>query len=343
VVTFTLSDPGNKDPADGVNDVVGYRYGFTNLPVNFVAAASEGGSATVKISPVWLGSRTLYVLAVDRAGNLSPDDSTHLPAEFTVTTTRPTSGNPPLLAWWKLNEGSGTAAADATGNGHGATLGAQAGWGAGRISGTSALSLTGSPDSEAFTAAQLPAVDNTGSFTVSAWVKLNPPSACVSNPKTSCAFYDPVSMDGTTQASFALEYVDQTWCQPGAGDGTHGCWAFTMNAQDATNTPSSTVEAATTVQFDTWVQLTGVYDQVHQTIAIYVNGQPESAFGPVTGVQPWPATAMGPLRTGRVLFNGGAFNWWPGEIQDVCTFWGTLDNTQVASVFTNGCGSAGPP
>jgi hypothetical protein len=60
-------------------------------------------------------------------------------------------------------------------------------------------------------------------------------------------------------------------------------------------------------------------------------------------VQPWPGPAMGPLRIGRVLFNGAAFNWWPGEVSDVCVFWGALDNAQVNNVFNSGCGSAGAP
>lgn len=335
VGSFTFSDPGNKDPVDGVNDVVGYRYGFTDPPLNSVAASSEGGPATVDLSPVWLGSRTLYVQAVDRAGNLSSDSP---PAEFDVVTIRPT-GNPPLLAWWKLGEGSGTAAADATGNGHGATLGAQAGWGPGQSAGTSALSLTGSSDSEAFTAPALPPVDNTGSSTVSAWVKLDP--GCATTP-ASCVAYDAVSIDGTTQSGFALGYVPQASCQAGAGDGVHGCWAFTMAASDTTSPPVNRVEATPAVAFGTWVQLTAVYDQVHQTMAIYVNGSPASAGGPATQVMPWAGSAMGPLRMGRSLSNGAAVNWWPGEMHDVCTFWGALDDTQAGSVFHNGCGNAGP-
>jgi hypothetical protein len=332
---FTFSDPNNSDPTDGVNDVVGYRYGFTDPPLNSVAASSEGGPATVPISPVWLGSRTLYVQAVDRAGNLSSDNP---PAEFDVVTLRPT-GNQPLLAWWRLNEGGGTVAADATGNGHGATLGAQAGWGPGQAAGTSALSLTGASDSEAFTAPALPPVDNTGSFTVSAWVKLDP--GCATTP-ASCVTYDAVSIDGTTQSGFALGYVPQASCQSGAGDGVHGCWAFTMAASDTTSPPVNRVEATPAVAFGTWVQLTAVYDQVHQTMAISVNGSPASAGGPATQVMPWAGSAMGPLRMGRSLSNGAAVNWWPGEMHDVCTFWGTLDDTQVGSVFHNGCGNAGP-
>jgi hypothetical protein len=308
--------------------------------VNYVAAAGEGGSATVNISPVWLGSRTLYVQAVDRAGSLSPDTSSSPPAELTITASRSSSNPTPLLAEWKLNEGSGTTAADATGSGHDATLGAQAGWGAGPTSGTSALLLTGASDSEAFTASQLPPVDNTGSFTVSAWVQLSP--SCASTP-SSCGFYDAVSMDGNSQDAFGLEYVDQTWCQPGAGNGVNGCWAFTMAGSDTSSAPANTVEAATPVAFGTWVHLTGVFDQVHQTTQIYVNGQAAGAYGPVTGVQPWAAPAMGPLRMGRVIFNGGAFNWWPGEISDVCTFWGALDATQVQNVYGSGCAGAGAP
>jgi len=341
VGSFTFSDPTNKDPVDGVNDVTGYRYGFTNPPLNSVAAGTDTArSATVAISPVWLGTRTLFVQAVDRAGNLSPDDATNLPAEFNVATIRPTGNPTPLLAWWKLNEGSGTTAADASGNGHGATLGAQAGWATGRVAGTSALSLNGASDSEAFTAPQLPPVDNTGSFTVSAWVKLSP--SCAPSPST-CGFYDAVSMDGTVQSAFALEYVHQAGCQAGAGDGVHGCWAFTMPASDTTSPPANTVEAANTVVFGTWVHLTGVYDQVHQAISIYVNGSPASAPGPVGSVQPWVGPAMGPLRIGRGLSNGGAAAWWPGEVSDVCTFWGALDATQVSNVFNSGCGSAGAP
>jgi hypothetical protein len=339
VGSFTFSDPGNKDPFDGVNDVVGYRYGFTNPPVNYVAATSEGGPATVKISPVWLGQQTLYVQAVDRAGNLSPDDlSANPPAEFNIATIRPPGNPTPLMAWWKLAEGTGTTAADATGNGHDATVTPDAGWSAGRVSGAGALSLTGASDSEAVAA--VPAVDNTGSFTVSTWVKLSP--ACASSPST-CGFFAAVSQDGITQSGFALEYVDQRWCGSGTGDGVHGCWSFTMPSSDTTSPTPYRAEATTPVSFGTWVHLTGVYDQPHQQIQIYVNGQPASLFGASSGVQPWAGPAMGPLRIGRVLFNGGAYEFWPGEVSETCAFWGALDAIQVLNVYNGGCGSAGAP
>ena len=340
---FTFSDPNNKDPYDGTNDVVGYRYGFTNPPTNYVAAdtSSTDRPASVWISPVWLGGRTLYVQAVDRAGNLSPDDSTSPPAEFDVDTIRSASDPTPLLAWLKLAEGSGTTAADATGNGHTARLAAQAGWGPGRLTGTSALSVTGGSDSEAATASGLPAVDNTGSFTVSAWLKLSP--ACASSPSTCKNWYAAVSQDGTVDHTFALQYVPESGCAAGAGDGVSGCWSFSMPSSDISSPPVYRVEASTPVVFGGWVHLVGVYDQPHQNIDLFVNGQEAAVSGSVSGVQPWPGTAMGPLRMGREVLDSAPAEWWPGEISDVCTFWGALDAAQIRNVYTSGCGAAGAP
>ena len=338
---FTFQDPSNKDPADGTNDVVGYVYGFTNPPFlgNFVAAGTDTArSATVSISPVTYPAQTLFVQAVDRAGNLSADSSSSPPAEFAIVTVRPTDN--PTLAWWRLNEGSGSKTADASGNGHGVTLTSQAGWGSGRTSGgtsePSDLRLTGASGSEADTAAQLPPLDNSGSFTVSAWVKLSPPQACRSD-LTSCGVYDAVTMDGVHADAFSLEYIDKNYC------GTNGCWAFTMPTQDISSwtLTSNVVETTTAVAFDTWVDLVGVYDQTHQQMLLYVNGSQVGATAPGT-VQPWAAGGMGSLRMGRTLFADGAWGWWPGEISDVCTFWGALDARQVNNIMTNGCGSAGP-
>ncbi|HSR22464.1 MAG TPA: hypothetical protein VLW53_02860 [Candidatus Eisenbacteria bacterium] len=339
---FTFSDPDNVDPYDQVNDVAGYRYGFTNPPTNYVVAdtSTPDRSASVWISPVWLGGRTLYVQAVDRAGNLSPDDSPSQ-GQFDVETIRSASDPTPLLAWWKLAEGGGTTAADATGNGHTARLAAQAGWGPGRLTGTSALSVTGASDSEAATPSGLPAVDNTGSFTVSAWLKLSP--ACASSPSTCVNWYAAVSQDGTVDHTFALQYVPQSGCAAGAGDGVSGCWSFSVPSSDSSSPPVYRVEASTPVVFGGWVHLVGVFDQPHQTIDMFVNGQEAAVSGPLGGVQPWPGTAMGPLRMGRELLNSGPAEWWPGEISDVCTFWGTLDAAQIQNVYTSGCGAAGAP
>jgi hypothetical protein len=344
IAHFTFTDPNNSDPSDSTNDVVGYQYGFPNAPLGFVGAdtTKAGHPASLDLSPVWAGKRTLLVRAMDRAGNLSPEDLSAsppvLPAEFVVATVSPPSSNPtPLLADLPFSEGSGTSAGDSTGNGHVATLGPQAGWAAGRTSGSFALSLSGTSDSEAFTQAGVPPVDNTGSFTVSAWVKLSP--ACATSPST-CTFYDAVALDGTTNSAFALQYTDPAWCGGGTGN---GCWTFALPTTDTPNASVINVDATTpaaAVAFNQWVHLVGVYDSVHTQATIYVNG---TKAGTATNVRPWGGPAMGSLRVGRELSNGKAWNWWPGEVSDVCTFFGALDDQQVHNVATNGCQNAGAP
>jgi hypothetical protein len=330
---FTFTDSNNSDPLDGTNDVVGYRYGFSDPPLGFVGADSTkaGNPATVDVSPVTLGTQTLSVRAMDRAGNLSPS------VTFDVETNR--TGNPtPLLAWLPFSEGSGTSAGDFTGDGHIATLGSQAGWGAGRTSGSSALSLSGASDSEASTQATLPPLNNKSDFTVSAWVNLSP--ACANSPST-CGFYDAVALDGNVNSAFSLQYTDQAWCGAGDGDGVNGCWTFALPSADTPNASVTNVEASTAVVFNKWVHLVGVYDATHQQAAIYVDGQLKSAWVP-TG-QVWAAQAVGSLRVGRELSNGGPWNWWPGEVSDVCIFFGALEPNQIQNVHDKGCQNAGAP
>jgi hypothetical protein len=55
---------------NGVEDIVGYRYGLS-MPSTFVAAPALGAPATVSITPVFGGPATLYAYSVDRAGNVS--------------------------------------------------------------------------------------------------------------------------------------------------------------------------------------------------------------------------------------------------------------------------------
>jgi hypothetical protein len=63
--TFTFT-------ANGVPDVVGYRWGRTNPPVESVAADTVGGSATITWTPTESGPARLFVQSVDRSGRTSP-------------------------------------------------------------------------------------------------------------------------------------------------------------------------------------------------------------------------------------------------------------------------------
>ncbi|MFD0888117.1 hypothetical protein ACFQ08_26555, partial [Streptosporangium algeriense] len=82
------------------SDVVSYKWGFSDPPSTVVTAAA-GAPVTVGWTPTEGGAHTLYVVAVDRAGNQSPR-KTH---SFVV-------GSPePELARWLLDDAPGSATA----------------------------------------------------------------------------------------------------------------------------------------------------------------------------------------------------------------------------------------
>ncbi|MEU9829555.1 hypothetical protein [Micromonospora chersina] len=73
--------------ANGVPDVVGFRYGDSQWSMyNQVPADQLGGAATIRWQPRSAGEQTLYVVSVDRAGNSSPVRSyTFKVRDLTVT------------------------------------------------------------------------------------------------------------------------------------------------------------------------------------------------------------------------------------------------------------------
>ncbi|MBQ0892025.1 DNRLRE domain-containing protein [Micromonospora sp. U56] len=80
---FTLTAPG-------ADDLAGFRYGLSGA-ITYVSA-DAAGTATISVTPTMYGFNQLYVQAVDRTGNRSPQTS----YEFRVQDTAPriTDGNP---------------------------------------------------------------------------------------------------------------------------------------------------------------------------------------------------------------------------------------------------------
>src|SRR5439155_17295770 len=103
---------------------------------------------------------------------------------------------PPLIAHYPFDEGSGTTAADASGGGHTGTLQGSAGWGRG-IVGPSDLALDGRGG---FVDVPGAVVDTTRSFTVSAWVRLT----------ATRGYQTFVSEDCTQVSAFYLQFRDDT-------------------------------------------------------------------------------------------------------------------------------------
>jgi Domain of unknown function (DUF5127)/Domain of unknown function (DUF4965)/Domain of unknown function (DUF1793)/Concanavalin A-like lectin/glucanases superfamily/Domain of unknown function (DUF4964) len=202
-----------------------------------------------------------------------------------------------LVASYALDEGSGASAADQVG-GHTLALGG-AGWGAG-YSG-SALTLNGS--SAAATTAGF--VATSGSFSVSAWVRL----ADIGGWHTA------VSQDGANASAFFLQYS--------AAD---DAWAFSMLASDATSAATTRALAPLPPRAGDWQHLVGVYDSAAGQLRLYVDGIRAGAAAFSSG---WASS--GSFAVGRGLF-GGPTDWFSGSIDQVRVWSRALSDADVAAL-----------
>ncbi|MFK4100691.1 LamG-like jellyroll fold domain-containing protein [Streptomyces sp. NPDC019531] len=188
-------------------------------------------------------------------------------------------------AYWPLDEATGTATADISGGSNNGTLQAGASWTTGKF-GAGAVSLTGASNS--WVDVPTTAVDTSGSYSVSAWVK---PSSVSGNQTYA-------SIDGSSISPFYLQL-------------SGGTFAFTVRSADSTGASWKQVTGGSPTT-GTWYHLTGVYDNSAHTIALYVNGtlQSTTAFS-----SPWKAT--GHTTIGRAKWNGGNVDFANGAIDDV--------------------------
>ncbi len=165
------------------------------------------------------------------------------------------SGHADLVGHWKLDEGSGTVAADATGKGHDGTLLNGPTWVAGHLAG--ALEFAGgSQKVDIPFSAELNPSDE---FTVSVWANVDPTGSGHRSPIT--------SRDDFPQRGYIL-YVE-----PG---NTWQFWTGTGAGWDNTAGPAAV--------FDEWTLVTGTVSG--QQKRLYINGsvvaQGTAAFGPNT-------------------------------------------------------------
>jgi parallel beta-helix repeat protein len=171
---------------------------------------TTNGSTPTQSSTLYSGALTLTSSAMVKAKAFKSgyNASAEANASFTVST-------PGLVAHWKFDEGSGTTASDASGNGNSGTLVNGPVWTAGKVG--KALSFDGINDN--VTVADSNSLDLTSSFTLSAWV--NPASTftdfrsiLIKNYK----YYIYASVagycgDGSPLGGFS-ETTDRTLCQP---------------------------------------------------------------------------------------------------------------------------------
>ncbi|MGH3391541.1 MAG: LamG domain-containing protein [Actinomadura sp.] len=224
---------------------------------------------------------------------------------------------PIRAARWKLNV-DGT---DDTGHGHGLTLqgGATIDPDSGFFWGMSpaGLLLNGT-DGYAETAA--PVVRTDLSFTMTAW------AFSTSRPTEKATV---LAQSGANGNRFVLGY------QPGEDPATQGRWQLEMADADSATSRISTVTHSTYSE-GSWDHLALVYDAYHDTMTLYVNGQPEineQNTSIKTGVLGFDA-GNGGLQIGRSKI--GDPEYWPGAIDDVWLFEGVLSPEQIGMLAAPG-------
>lgn len=285
-------------------DTVAYRYGFnTNPSPNTVATPSTpGDSVSVTWPPDHEGPNFVTVAAVDAAGLTS----TIATCVFVVL-------ERPAVAAWGLGESTGsTTATDSTGS-NPATPGADATFGApgpgcqGVTTGSCqldyAVRLAGTTDGYLSTSTP-EVVDTSTGFSVTAWVRLT----------DTATDHIAVSQDGSGEPGFTLGF-----------DATTGRWVFSTPVSDITSLGRWSITSDATATADEWTHLTGVYDPVQKTLALYVNGQ---AQGVAQRRSEW--RSRGTVQIGRALAKSGYTDPWTGDLADVAVF----DRMLVASEIT---------
>ncbi|MFU8853054.1 LamG-like jellyroll fold domain-containing protein [Micromonospora sp. SL1-18] len=216
---------------------------------------------------------------------------------------------PRLAGHWKLDETTGTTAADSAG-GHPATWSST---GVSRTAGVSGNAVAVDGISGVLTASG-PAVRTDGSYTVTAWVR---PDSLTRNGIA-------VSQSGGAVSGFNLGY---SW----SDDYGMYLWSVRTSASDASGSAlREAVDPFDTPITGTWAQLTAVYDaQTHQ-LRLYVNGQ---AVAETAHASAW--NAGGGLLIGRGQAPNVSFpQYFTGGIDEVRVYAGVLSDQEIFDSYS---------
>ncbi|GIF83152.1 hypothetical protein Cba03nite_45010 [Catellatospora bangladeshensis] len=259
----------------------------------------------VPVTPIRYGLNTFNVFVVDSVGHPSASETTY--SFYVAAPSKPVAHwnleqfPPAFAAAEALHDQQGTAT-DLTFNGT---------WAADtRLIGARTATFNGSSHSASTSG---PVVSTSGSFSVSAWVRL---SALPTDDMIA------VTQAGADAAGFQLGVKM-------LGTPLTPRWAFIMKdtqaQSSATRTAGSPV-ALTSADLGQWIHIAGVYDTNAKKIRLYVNGV--LTGGTDRTAAPWPST--GNFAVGRGFAGGVSNKWWNGSIADVRAW----DRALVAEDFT---------
>ncbi|MFE7646598.1 LamG-like jellyroll fold domain-containing protein [Streptomyces phaeoluteigriseus] len=197
---------------------------------------------------------------------------------------------------WALDEGTGTTAEDQGPNDQPLTLREGASWTPG-VSG-SALTFDGQKQ---YAETAGPVLDTTGSYSVSAWVRLD---------RVPGNYATAVSQDSRATANpFYLQYG-------------HGTFAFSTPGERR-------AQVATPAETGRWYHLVGVRDVTANQIQLYLDGKLAAT---ATGGAAYPSS--GPLTVGRAHWDGADVDFWNGAVDEVHAFDRALTAQEVNGLHT---------
>ncbi|GLW89522.1 LamG domain-containing protein [Actinokineospora globicatena] len=216
-----------------------------------------------------------------------------------------------------FDEGSGATAGDSAGA-RPATLGAGVTRVPGRVGNAAAFS--GTATGVASTAATDLRTD--AAFSVAAWVYLPNNTAPCDVYEVGICRSTAVSLDGPGRSKFRLGSTYDL-------DHPEGVWTFDLPEISGENEVTKAAVNVEPSDYGNWVHLVGTYNPQHGKLWLFVNG---SRKGDGTLVTPWHAT--GGLVVGRALSTAGvAADHWPGKVDDVRLYTGTLDQDRVYTLY----------
>ncbi|WP_354431683.1 LamG-like jellyroll fold domain-containing protein [Streptomyces sp. FZ201] len=308
---YPASDPENpEDPwYDGVGkygyfdidspdtDVTKYWFGINGDPTSKnVLTTTSGALKTAKVLPDKPGINFITAQAFDSAGNNG---------EIRTYQFRVKAGQSER-ATWQLDEGAGASAAKGSAPQRTAELRGGVTLGVSGAKG-SAASFDGVDD---YAVTDIPTVDTSTGFAVSAWAKLSelPDHAAVI-----------AAQPGNHSPGFELYYSK-----------TFDRWAFNQYASD---TPNASIVRAMQAspggaKAGEWTHVVGSYSSTYDEMNLYVNGQ---LAGTTTYDSPWDARRG--LQIGAGSYSGQPGSFFPGAIDELQIFDKPLSSGEVNRLY----------
>ncbi|MEU8712442.1 LamG domain-containing protein [Streptomyces sp. NPDC048663] len=178
-----------------------------------------------------------------------------------------------------------------------------------------------------------PLTDDTGSFTATAWVRLDSHKLADTSKSYQVQV---VGQSGTTQSSWGV------WYEQPAGS-TQGKWYFGRPNNDATGATWTKAQSEV-AQTGTWVRLTLVYDAqqasgdatdtaTHGALFLYVDTTQVDGDHGVPFTTPWQGG--GQIEVGRARIDGAATRYFPGHVASVRVWAGAMNASQIGDMYAD--------